>query len=421
MTTPDPKRSRRGLLIGAGAAGAVALGAAALKPRDRGGAHNAYFQQLSRALAAAGIAHPTLVVDRARLLANADAAATTLATSRLPLRLVVKSLPSFGLLDPLAARLNTNRYMVFNGAMLRQMLAERPNSDLLLGKPLPIREAAAFIGANGAGPQWLIDTPDRLRAYIETARARSAPIKVNFEIDVGLHRGGFASADALRAGVEIAKTEPLVRVAGLMGYDPHIAKVPDPDGAFRSAQAFYRDAIGVLTSTLGVETASLTLNTAGSPTYKLHAAGTVANEVSVGSAFVKPVDFDIPTLAHHQPDSFIATPVIKAQDRTQLPGLESLEGALSVWDPNTQRSFFIYGGHWMARPESPPGLQYNAIFGRSSNQEMLNGSQHVALGVDDYVFFRPLQSEAVFLQFGPIALYDNGAIIGMADTFPVSA
>lgn len=419
-----PKPGRRNLLVGAGAAGAVALGALVLRPRDRGGAHDAYFQRLSHALAAAGIAHPTLVVDRTRLMANADAAATTLAPSGLPLRLVVKSLPALGLLDPLAQRLNTKRFMVFNGAMLQQMIAQRPDADLLLGKPLPIAEAAHFIGvghANGAAPQWLIDTPERLHAYIAPARAAGRRLRVSFEIDVGLHRGGFRNASDLAAAIAIAKAEPLVEICGLMGYDPHVAKAPDQTGAFRRAQALYRDAINCITSTTGIDAAALTLNSAGSPTYKLHAVGTVANEVSVGSAFVKPVDFDIPTLAHHIPAAFIAAPVLKAIDRLELPVLEQFSGVLSLWDPNAQRTFFIYGGHWLARPESPPGLQYNSIFGRSSNQEMLTGSARVALTPDDYVFFRPLQSEAVFLQFGPIALYDDGAITGVAETFPVSA
>lgn len=417
-TTPDPKRSRRSLLIGA--AGAGALGALAFKPRERGGAHNAYFQQMSRALSEAGVAHPVLIVDKTRMLANADAAAATLAPQRLPLRLVVKSLPAFGLLDPLAERLQTQRYMVFNGAMLREMIARRPQSDLLLGKPLPIAEASALIGAEPA-PQWLIDTPERLSAYLNVARARAARVRINFEIDVGLHRGGFADTEALKAAVAIAKAEPLAEITGLMGYDPHVAKVPDQAGAFRRVQSSYRQAVACLRSELGVDPAALTLNTAGSPTYKLHAAGTAANEVSAGSGFVKPVDFDLPTLSHHQPACFIATPVLKALDHTRLPALESLTGLMRFWDPNTAQSFFIYGGHWLARPESPPGLQYNSIFGRSSNQEMLNGSRRVALRVNDYVFFRPLQSEAVFLQFGPIALYEGGAIAAMAETFPISA
>lgn len=423
-TTTDGRRTRRRLLGGAGAA-AAAIGAWAMKPTDRGGAHNAYFQQLSRALREAGIARPTLVVDRARMLANADAAAAALAPSGLPLRLVVKSLPAFGLLDPLAERLNTNRYMVFNGAMLQTMIAARPDTDLLLGKPLPISEAAPFIEAGGgsaaASPQWLIDTLARLRAYIERARAANKRLRINFEIDVGLHRGGFENAEALRAAVAIAKAEPLVEVCGLMGYDPHVAKVPDPNGAFRSVQRRYREAVACVTSELGVDASALTLNTAGSPTYTLHAAGTVANEVSVGSAFVKPLDFDLPTLAHHQPASFIATPVLKALDRARLPALESLQGIMAAWDPNTERAFFIYGGHWLARPESPPGLQFSSLFGRSSNQELLTGSRRVALAVDDYVFFRPTQSEAVFLQFGPIAIVENGTIIATAATFPVSA
>lgn len=136
---------------------------------------------------------------------------------------------------------------------------------------------------------------------------------------------------------------------------------------------------------------------------------------------MKPVDFDLLTLSHHQPAAFIAAPVIKALVRTQLPVLEGLGGVMALWDPNAARAFFIYGGHWLAAPVSPPGLQYNSIFGRSSNQEMLTGSRRVTLAPDDYVFFRPLQSEAVFQQFGPIALYQDGVIAGMAETFPVSA
>lgn len=140
----------------------------------------------------------------------------------------------------------------------------------------------------------------------------------------------------------------------------------------------------------------------------------------MGSAFVKPVDFDLASLARHVPASFIATPVIKA-GRMELPGNEWLTGPLTFMDPNAARAFFIYGGHWLATPVSPPGLQFSDLYGRSSNQEMLTGSTQVALKPDDHVFFRPNQSEAVFLQFGDIALFDGEAISGVWPTFPVSA
>jgi len=428
MNQPEAKtkRNRRGLLIGAGAA-VTAAAVFGLRKPDRGGSHDSYFQALSRALGEAGLSRPTLVVDRRRMLANVDAAINTLAPSALPVRVVVKSLPAFGLIDPTAERLGTNRFMVFNGAMLRHMIEQHPAADLLLGKPLPIREAAPFIAASRAGgppatlPQWLIDTPERLAAYIEAARAVSASLRVNFEIDVGLHRGGFTTPETLAAAVDIARAEPLVQIAGLMGYDPHVPKVPNPGGAFESVQRKYSAALSVLTEKLSVAPETLTLNTAGSPTYKLHAAGTAGNEVAIGSAFVKPMDFDIETLTHHESAAFIATPVIKALDRTHLPALEGLAGVFSFYDPNSERAFFIYGGHWLARPVSPSGLEYSDIFGRSSNQELLTGSRRVMLAVDDYVFFRPTQSEAVFLQFGDIAMYDEGRIVEMIPTFPVSA
>jgi D-serine deaminase-like pyridoxal phosphate-dependent protein len=269
--------------------------------------------------------------------------------------------------------------------------------------------------------QWLIDTPERLRQYSEFAEARDIKLRANFEIDVGLHRGGFADRDALAAVLRDAKPSRAIAVSGLMGYDPHVPKMSDPDQAYLDAQQKYRTAIETLRAVLGVDPAILTLNGAGSPTYTRHAHGTVANEVSVGSAFVKPVDFDLPELGRHVPAAFIATPVIKALDRMRLPGHEWLSGPLNFIDPNSKRAFFIYGGHWLATPVSPPGLEYSSLFGRSSNQELLTGSDKVTLRPDDHVFFRPNQSEAVFLQFGDIALFDGETIKGFWPTFPVSA
>jgi D-serine deaminase-like pyridoxal phosphate-dependent protein len=93
-----------------------------------------------------------------------------------------------------------------------------------------------------------------------------------------------------------------------------------------------------------------------------------------------------------------------------------MNGLWSRWDPNRARTFFVYGGYWKARPVSPPGLAENPVFGRSSNQEMLNGARSVELEVDDYVFYRPTQSESVMLQFGDLALVRGGRIV---DFWPV--
>lgn len=204
-----------------------------------------------------------------------------------------------------------------------------------------------------------------------------------------------------------------------MGYDPHIPKTPDPARAFEASQKAYAAAKSVLTEKLGAR--ELVFNTAGSPTYALHAKGTAGSEVAIGSAFVKPADFDLTTLTHHVPAAFIATPVIKALSRTEIPSLEAASGIFRFLDPNTAQAIFIHGGHWLATPVSPPGLEYNALFGRSSNQELVTGSDRITLKPDDHVFFRPNQSEAVFLQFGDIAVFENGRIVETWPTFPISA
>lgn len=413
---------RRTVLIGGAALAGTGL--IALRPSEGGGMHEPYFAGLSAALKRAGLMRPVLVIDRARLSANVAAIRSRVAAGKLPLRVVAKSLPSPGLLGAVMDGMGTQRLMVFSAEMLLQLLPLHPKADYLIGKPLPAAEFARVIDRAGAEAaarvQWLIDTPQRLAAYGEVARARGLTWRASLEIDVGLHRGGFADPAALKIAAASAASHGAM-IAGLMGYDPHVPKMPSPDNAFASAQGIYRTMIGALKQAGIADPAALTLNTAGSPTFVRHCAGTAGNEVSVGSAFVKPGDFDYDDLGALQAAAFIATPVIKANPDQSLPGVEALSPPLHWWDRNTQAGFFIHGGHWLAKPVSPPGLEYSKLFGRSSNQELLTGSRKVDLKADDHVFLRPDQSEALFLQFGDIVLYDGGEISGTWSTLPISA
>jgi D-serine deaminase-like pyridoxal phosphate-dependent protein len=423
---PPNRWTRRRMLLG-GAAIAAAATVFALRKRDHGGAHDAYFLALSQALREAGIAKPVLLIDRARLRANMQALRSTLQGSRLATRIVVKSLPSPKLIEELVLGLGTERFMVFNGPMVLDTAQVRPAGDMLLGKPLPALEVAAVCDQLAAGgitrlrPQWLVDTPQRIQEYAQIAKSRSQVFRVNAEIDVGLHRGGFQSVQDLSAALDLIKQHPSLEFSGLMGYDPHVPKMPSPSRAYDTVIKRYQESVDVVRSRMGPDTSKLTFNTAGSPTYSLHARDPVATELAIGSAFVKPRDFDTKTLTHHVPAAFIATPVIKAVGETQIPGLEVLSGVMRFFDANSERAYFIHGGHWLAEPESPPGLEFNSLFGRSSNQEILTGSRSMVLKPDDYVFFRPNQSEAVFLQFGDLLVYEDGKIVDRWPTFPVSA
>lgn len=422
--------NRRRLLLGAAIAAPVA--AFALRPRARQGAHDTYFQSVQRALGEAGLYRPTLVIDRARLQHNITRLQANLPAS-MAYRIVAKSLPSLPLIDTVRKATGTQRLMSFHQPFLNLIAEQMSDAQILLGKPMPVGAAQRFFTQH-RNPQfdpasqieWLMDTPERIAEYAELARSRSAeglgPLRLNFEIDVGLHRGGFRDAQAVAEALRIVQAEPTLQFSGLMGYEAHASKMPGITGGPRKALAQamqrYADAIGALRETLGPDfnPDAYTLNAGGSSTYAMYDDSAPCNELAMGSGLVMPTDFDVPSLSDHQPACFIATPVLKALDRTDLPGLESMTGLLRAWDPNTARAFFLYGGYWLADPVSPPGLQRNAIWGHSTNQDLYNGSTQVQLAVGDNVFLRPHQSEFVFLQFGNIAVYDDGAIV---DQWPV--
>ena len=425
-----PRLSRRHVV--AGGAGLAGLAVLTNRPGDKSGPRDPYFISLQNALSDAGIATPTLVIDRARLNANIDTLMGHLPPG-MGYRIVAKSLPSLDLIAHIRERSGTNRLMTFNQPMLNSLSARMPDADQLLGKPLPVAAARAYFdeptGGNAHAAdkvQWLIDTPQRLYQYIDLAHSVGRSLRVNFELDVGLHRGGFVAGADLLEALKAVKDNPMLSFAGLMGYEPHLPSLPSVFGwreaAKRRAWAAYTGPLQQAADVFGAENvAGLTRNTAGSPTYRLYEDTSIGNEISAGSCLVKPTHFDTDLLEPHLPASFIATPVIKAIPQTRLPELDFVAGIRRLWDSNQARMVFIYGGHWLADPVDPPGLSYNSIFGRSSNQEMLNGGSELALKPDEFVFLRPQQSEAVFMQFGDIAVYEDGAIVDRWPVFAASA
>jgi D-serine deaminase-like pyridoxal phosphate-dependent protein len=422
--------SRRNLILG----GAALAGVATLmtKPGDKSGPRDAYFLDVQKALVAAGITVPTMVVDKARLNANIDTLKGFLPPG-MGYRIVAKSLPSLGLIHHIRERTGTDRLMTFNLPMLLELSQAMPEAGQLLGKPMPVQAARQYYEqlpqafAPAADTiQWLVDTPARLAQYAELAAEVGRTLAVNIELDVGLHRGGMVAGTDLKGMLETISADPNLRFAGFMGYDPHIPSLPTAMGWRERAMAGVRKAYAAALAQAGEVfsadvMAGITRNAAGSPTYRTYQDTEIASEVSAGSCLVKPTHFDTELLEPHVPASFIATPVIKSLPVTHLPGLEFADGATKAWNPNASKTVFIYGGNWMADPVDPPGLAYNKTFGRSSNQEMLNGGPELQISPDEFVFLRPHQSEAVFLQFGDIAVYEDGAITERWPVFDYSA
>lgn len=418
---------RRHFVIGAAALGAGA--ALALRPRAEAQPYDDYFRALNDELRRNGPARPCLLIDLDRLDRNIDAVMASVRAPRY-YRVVEKSLPSPKLLDYVMRKAGTNRLMSFHQPFANADARLFPDCDILIGKPLPVRAAERFYrelqGAFDPSRQmqWLVDTPERLQQYLELAQGLGTRLRINIEIDVGLHRGGVADDATLSQMLSLIQAQPQqLEFSGFMGYDPHVTALPrfagSRDALFASAMQAYESRVALLRSRHPqLWNEKLTLNAAGSPTYKLHERESLSNDISVGSALLKPTHFDIDTLAEHVPAAFIATPVLKAVGPLRLPELDGLSRLARAWDPNTREMFFVYGGNWMADYESPQGLRRNSLYGKSSNQENVTASAGSGLAVDDHVFLRPQQSEAVLLEFGDLLAVRGGRIV---EQWPVLA
>lgn len=393
-----------------------------------------YFSKISQALKDAGAFRPTLVVDKTRFDQNLDHLLAVIQRG-FEYRIVAKSLPSIPLLEYIMQRSGSNRLMSFHLPFLFHVVEHLPQADVLLGKPMPVAAARQFYQWHQQNTQskfnaqqqlhWLVDSHERLLQYQALAIELECPLNINLEIDVGLHRGGFLNDDEFRQSLSLLSNNSHIKLTGLMGYEAHVSKIPNIIGgskkAFSKAMTTYQGCVETVTEVMGANVLDqLILNAGGSSTYPLYnktdkQSGFI-NEIATASALVKPTDFDVHTLEHHKPATFIAAPVLKIVHNPEIPMAQGLSKFMHKVGFLPKKACFIYGGNWLASPCFPTEAKRANILGHSSNQEMYEIANNSPLKMDDFVYFRPSQSEAVFLQFGEIAVYEEGKII---DWWPV--
>ena len=362
---------------------------------------------------------PQLIVDVAALNHNLVITQQQIPHSLHP-RLVVKSLACMALLQHCATQLKTQRYMLFHFAHLKTLFESMPQADVLFGKPMPIQALnhadKAFLQATQLQVQWLIDSEQRLGQYLKFAEQHQLCLRINIEIDVGLHRGGLKTINELKAILDVIVRHPQhLKFSGLMGYDAHVVKIPrliqSAEQTYQLSQQSYQQFKAYVQQRYPTLCDEHTCwNGGGSPSFSFHCQQSVCNEVSFGSMLLKPADFELKALHAFQNALWIATPVLKVLPRTELPQLEWL----SRWAKS--QAVFIYGGYWRGNYVYPQGSQPHGLYGRSSNQELVQIPQTSSIEVDDYVFFRPAQSEMIIPQFAQLWWYQADRLMAF-ETF----
>jgi D-serine deaminase-like pyridoxal phosphate-dependent protein len=379
---------------------------------------SAYFATLSEALRQAGIFQPCMLLDLDRLDRNIGLVRARLDPG-LAVRLVDKSLPCLPLLSHIGKALGTVRVMTFHPPITEAVLEAFPDADLLYGKPMPAEAARAVLSKGNARWSrvcWLIDSEERVAAYGALADELGIDLRVAFEIDVGLHRGGLADPEALSRALSLLGMHKRLKCEGVMAYEAHAPHIPSLFGGPGKALAKASALAAAFVACLGPGQRRI-LNVGGSKTALLHHAG-VANEVSMGSAFVLPGDFDTPGLDGFQPAAFIATPILKVVEPI-LPGPPSVSSMLRALGRFPRRGCYLYGGKWMAEPVFPKGMKTNGFLGLSSNQQFMGLPADATVRPGDYAFLRPTQSEAVLQQFGSIAVFSGGSIVERWPALPM--
>lgn len=367
---------------------------------------------LARALAQAGVHRPALVLDHGALTANLARLASNLPQGYAR-RVVDKSLPAHDLIAAALAGLGTRRVMSFHLPLTAQVLARFPQAQVLMGKPMPAPAAAAFRRAvpGAARVTWLIDDDRRLRDYAALAEADAQPMRIAFEVDVGLGRGGYARPADLAAA--LGRVAGTLRIAGLMGYEAHTAALPRLLGGGGRAQAAAMRRLAAFVAVLPLGAREV-LNTGGSSTALALPPEGPGNEVSVGSALLKPSDFDQPCNAGLAPALFIVTPVLK-EVAHGLPGHPRLSALLRATRLIAPRIVFGYGGKWMARPIWPEGLRPSPFYAPSSNQQ---GWAWSGAPTPAALVLRPTQTEALIQDFPEIFVLSEGRV---RESWPVIA
>ena len=374
---------------------------------------NHFFAQLNQDLKQSELALPRLIVDAQAFEQNLHYAEKKFQyVPHVQPRLVVKSLACLELLKQISQRLATQRFMVFHLPQLLPILETFSDADVLLGKPMPVSLLQHFYQENHhwqyAKIQWLVDTQQRLEQYLDVAKKFAIKLKISIEIDVGLHRGGVSSEQDLRSILSFIQTHvEYLEFAGLMGYDAHVTKLPSiikkAEDAYAESQQIYQNyQLLIQRQFPKLWHDELCFNGGGSPTFTFHVEQSVCNDLAFGSMLLKPSDFDSESLQVLKSALWIATPVLKVLPYTQLPGLTLLDRL-----PHRTKALFVYGGYWMADYVYPQGIHPHVLYGRSTNQEMVNVPKQTQIDVDDFVFLRPTQSEAIIPQFAKLWFYKN--------------
>ena len=376
----------------------------------------------------AGLDAPFALVDLDAMWSNAAEMLTRGAPK--PIRVASKSVRCRALLERILDRDERFRGLMTFTLEETLWLHGQGFEDLLLAYPTASLSALPELGRlEGPGrPIVMVDSVEHLDLIQRAAPDPAAAVRLCIEFDTGFHIAGGRlkvgpKRSPLRTPDEVADLaraivgRPGLELAGLMGYEGHIAGVGDrPAGRplqwpairwmQRSSAAEIAERRAAVVAAVSAVAPIEFVN--GGGTGSLHTTGgePAVTELSAGSGFYAPTLFDLYSSFELQPAAMFALPVVRRpgpQIATLLGGGYHASGSA--------------GKDRLPQPHLPEGLSLDPMEGAGEVQTPVHGRAAADLSVGDNVYLRHAKAGELCERFETLHLVSGAEIVDEVPTY----
>jgi D-serine deaminase-like pyridoxal phosphate-dependent protein len=355
---------------------------------------------------------PFAFVDLDAMWANADEMLARAAGK--PIRVASKSVRCRPLLEAIARR--DERFKGLMTFTLDESLwLYEP--DMLLAYPTADRGALGRMTENG--PVLMVDSVEHLDLIDSATRA---PVRVCIEVDlsypllrgrvkVGVKRSPIRTPEQAVRLARAIERRPRITLAGLMGYEAHIAGLGDRPPGKRARAALIkriqRSSAGEIAERRAAIVEALPplefVNGGGTGSLHTTAREDVVTEITAGSGFYAPTLFDHYSAFSLTPAAMFALPVVRRPSKRVATVLGG--GYLASGPADALR---------LPTPYLPTGLKLDKNEGAGEVQTPLHGAD---LRIGDRVYFRHAKAGELCERFDTLLLVEGDRVVDEVPTY----
>ena len=378
--------------------------------------------------ACAGLEAPFALVDLDAMWQNATSMLARAAGK--PIRVASKSVRCRALLDRILARDAGFRGLMTFTLAETLWLRGQGFGDLLLAYPTADRASLAQLARIDGDdrPIVMVDSVEQLDWIARAAPDPAAPLRLCVEFDTGYRlprgvatigpkRSPIRTPEQVAALAREIDRRPQLELAGLMGYEGHIAGVGDrPLGKplqGPAIRALQRASVGEIAERRAAIVAAVRavapvdlVNGGGTGSLHTTAAEDAVTEVTAGSGFYASTLFDRYSAFDQRPAAMFALPVVR---RPRADTVTLLGGGYVASGPA--------GRDRLPEPFLPSGLSLDALEGAGEVQTPVKGAAARSLSVGDNVYLRHAKAGELCERFDTLHLIEGGTIVDEVPTY----